>query len=1211
MYPVTIDPLSTGINGTADWIGDDAIQPSSFFGYSVSSAGDVNGDGYSDVIMGAYGYDEAFTVNEGQAFVYHGSITGLSATPDAQLDDGNQNGALFGRSVACAGDVNGDGYSDVIIGADMHNDPPYTREGRAYIYYGSATGLAAFYGTTLKDADQADANFGWSVAAAGDVNGDGYSDVVVGAYSYDDGFTNEGKAFVYYGSSTGLQTAAAVTLADADQVDAQFGVSVAGAGDVNGDGYSDVVIGAHKYDEGANADEGRAFVYYGSAGGLSASPDLILSDANMGDAQFGFNVACAGDINGDGYSDVIVSANLYDDGFINEGVVFIYYGSSTGLSATYNAIADDANQANANFGAKAACAGDVNGDGYSDVIIGAYTYDDNLLDEGVVFIYYGSSAGLSATPDCMLDDANMTAASFGYSVASAGDVNGDGYSDVIIGAYTYKYMTSIDYGLTYVYNGGPEGLTTTETWTIEGEQVGANMGFHISGVASSGDVNGDGFSDVMIGIPYYDNGQTDEGAVYVFYGSASGLSLIPDWTGESNQANSAYGRSVSFAGDVNGDGYGDIIIGASEYDGGHTNEGRAYVYHGSSSGLSLTPAWTAEKDQANALFGFCVASAGDINGDGYGDVVISTPHYDFNITDEGGAFLYYGSSTGLASSSLWNVYGGQTGCYFGHSVASAGDVNGDGFSDIIVGAHFYDNGHTDEGKVFVYYGSGPVLSTTANWTAEADIANAGFGVRVAAAGDVNGDGYGDVIIGAFTYSSGGIVGGAAFVYHGSSGGLNIIPNSTIGQTTQPGAFFGIVSSAGDINGDGYSDVLIGAFGLNNGAVAEGGAFVYKGSATGLNTSADWSVEANVPVAQMGYSVACAGDVNGDGYSDVLVGAHTYSNGQSQEGKVFLYYGNKKGGLRNNLRLYNSDLVTPIQQANMSDPNLFGAGLYAKSFIGRQKGKLVYQTVKNGVAFTGSPITNSTAYTSQQATFTDLGLNGVELKNQIAKQIPTKATYIRARVKYDLVTSITGQVYGPWRYPEGFMRGRRDVGSVALPVKFISFTAIKENGSVLLKWITTNEEAGVRFELQHSIDGINFTLLASFNGKNDARNEYEWLHTDPKKGNNFYRINAIENNKTVFSPTRLISFDDIFTTSIYPNPVANSQQLTIKNESIRKDKMISVSIFSMTGQVVWQKTVLASADGMLLLDIPPVPAAAYLLQIGTGQYTGKAKIWVKK
>ncbi|MBL0180998.1 MAG: FG-GAP repeat protein [Chitinophagaceae bacterium] len=372
------------------------------------------------MIIGAHYYDDGANNEEGRAFVYHGSASGLSSAPNSTLDAANQAGALFGASVASAGDVNSDGYSDVIIGAYAYQDGANFNEGRAFVYYGSSTGLSAIPNSTPDDADKTDAQFGVSVASAGDVNGDGYSDVIIGAHRYDDGINNEeGRAFIYYGSATGLSASPNNILDDADQATAYFGWRVAGAGDVNGDGYSDVIIGAYGYDDGANTDEGRAFVYFGSSTGSSASPNDILDDADQAGARFGYGVASAGDVNGDGYSDVIIGADSYSDGANTwEGRAFVYHGSVSGLSSTPNSTPDDADQAFAKFGFSVASAGDVNGDGYSDVIIGAWGYNDPPnTGEGRAFIYHGSATGLSSTPNSTPDDANQFSVSFGTSVA--------------------------------------------------------------------------------------------------------------------------------------------------------------------------------------------------------------------------------------------------------------------------------------------------------------------------------------------------------------------------------------------------------------------------------------------------------------------------------------------------------------------------------------------------------------------------------------------------------------------------------------------------------------------------------------------------------------------------------------------------------------------------------------------------------------------------
>jgi hypothetical protein len=223
-------------------------------------------------------------------------------------------------------------------------------------------------------------------------------------------------------------------------------------------------------------------------------------------------------------------------------------------------------------------------------------------------------------------------------------------------------------------------------------------------VGTAGDVNGDGYDDVIIGAPWYSNGQSNEGAAAVYHGSATGLSSVPNWGDEGDQNTALFGTSVGTAGDVNGDGYADVIVGASWYDNGQTNEGAAAVYYGSAAGLSLVPSWLGEGNQEAAVFGAAVGTAGDVNGDGYDDVIVGAPLYTNGQTNEGAAFVYYGSAAGLSPIAAWLGESDQEEADFGKSVGTAGDVNGDGYADVIVGAYSYDHGQTDEGAAVVYHG---------------------------------------------------------------------------------------------------------------------------------------------------------------------------------------------------------------------------------------------------------------------------------------------------------------------------------------------------------------------------------------------------------------------------------------------------------------------------------------------------------------------------
>jgi photosystem II stability/assembly factor-like uncharacterized protein len=893
-----------------------------------------------------YNYNASAPSNGIYASVYNGSASGLSATPNIDLT-GSSGISTINNNVSTAGDINGDGYSDVIIGSPNTN----SGTGAVLVYHGSATGSQSTPNTTLTGS-QANALYGVSVSTAGDPDGDGYSDIIVGSSDFDNGQTNEGVAYVYRGSVSGIISTPYWTY-ESNQANSRFGASVSTAGDVNGDGYSDVVAGSPDYFLSA----GRALLFLGSGSGISLTPDWTYETPNLGE-QIGYSVSTAGDVNGDGYADVIVGSPNYSNGEINEGRALVFQGSAMGLSAAPN-WTNEGNQISDNYGNSVFTAGDINGDGFSDVIVGAKLYDNGEADEGTAFVYCGSSSGLSATSN-WTSASGQTGSYFGYSVASAGDVNGDGYSDVILGAPSYDNGET-DEGKFFAFYGSSSGLSVTPDYSaIEGNQTGAQLGLCVS---TAGDVNGDGYSDVLIGVPFFDQGQNNEGLVYLVYGSVSGLESGIEWSAQSNQTGALFGYSVATAGDVNGDGYSDVLIGSSLYDNGQTDEGKVFLWNGSSSGpgvngTPLNADWTAESNQSGADFGISIATAGDINGDGFSDVIIGADKYDNGETDEGKFYAYYGSVSGLPATPDYSaVEGNQTGANLGYSVSSAGDVNGDGFSDVLIGVPYFDLGQTDEGLVYMIYGSASGLEYTVGWTGESDQTNAGYG------------------------------------------------NS--------------VSSAGDVNGDGYSDVIVGAVTYDNGEFDEGGAFLYQGSASGLSAVANWTGESNQVAAYFGKCVSSAGDVNGDGYSDVIIGSTQYTSEVTNEGAAFVYYGNNEAGLRSTVQQYKPGSANVVSSGGLTGINgQVRLNTFGKSPYGRADGKIVYEYKSNGVKFSGATITNSTSY-SGSGTNTDLGISGSQLQNDISGLLPIKEYKWRARVQYSLVNN-SYQKFGPWKYYNNYV-----------------------------------------------------------------------------------------------------------------------------------------------------------------------------------------------
>jgi hypothetical protein len=553
-------------------------------------------------------------------------------------------------------------------------------------------------------------------------------------------------------------------------------------------------------------------------------------------------------------------------------------------------------------------------------------------------------------------------------------------------------------------------------------------------------VDGDGFDDVLVGAPRYADGQTDEGLVFLYAGGPAGPATSPAAVLQSDQRYAWFGIALGPAGDVNGDGYEDVIVGAPRYDGEERDEGAAFVYHGGPTGLITATAWLVHPtDQADARFGAAVASAGDVNGDGYGDVIVTANGYDAEAANEGAAFVYYGGPDGLATDPAWTVHPvDQDYANFGRSAASAGDLNGDGYSDVIVGAPWYDVDQTDEGRnwgmAFVYHGSATGLGAEPDWSKVAERKKGRFGTSVSTAGDVDGDGYSDVIVGAYQYTEVHNVTpwreGAAFVYHGGPDGLDTGSGDWIVRSGQKEAKFALsVSTAGDVDGDGYADLVVGAPNYDDGEPQEGFAFVFHGSPDGLDAAPAWSVDGDQRGAAFGFAVSTAGDVNGDGYGDVIVGAPTYNSGGIDQGAAFIYLGNG-GGLPVRLRQVQDDGSAPIAPLGLSNSGQVRLELSGRSPLGRAWVGFEWQ-----LAPLGTPFTATIAISGTSPAWTDALTTGVTLSQTVGGLASDSVYRWRARLRYP-VGDVLGQVGGRWLYPcrngpgEGDFRTGEVSGTVA-------------------------------------------------------------------------------------------------------------------------------------------------------------------------------------
>ena len=505
-------------------------------GFSMASAGDVNKDGYDDVIIGAYQASPGGRDGAGEVYVIYGSkklsnldLSSILSTEEGFNVFGHNGGDGLGVSVTSAGDINNDGYDDIIIGALRADPGGRENAGKAYVIYGN---------TTLSDIDLSvtdtssssyfspDKGFmvlgtnsfdqlGISVSSAGDINNDSYDDIIIGAESANPGGrVRAGEAYVIYGNTTLSDIDLSITDTTSpnyfdftkgfkvlgDQNDDRLGRSVSKVGDVNNDSYDDIIIGAYQATPGGRFRAGEAYVIYGNT--TLSDIDLSITDTTspsyfsfnkgfsvLGDNNLdglGISVSDAGDVNNDGYNDIIVGAYQADPGGRSAaGEAYVIYGNTT----------------------------------LSDI--------DLSITDTTLPSYFSFNKGFSVLGDSPID-------LLGFSVSGARDVNNDGYDDIIIGAFTaspggrtqageayviYGNATLSDIDLSVTDTTAPNYFSSDKGFSVLGGRLGDQLGIAVNSI---GDVNNDGYDDVIIGALNADpGGRTDAGEAYVISGAVS------------------------------------------------------------------------------------------------------------------------------------------------------------------------------------------------------------------------------------------------------------------------------------------------------------------------------------------------------------------------------------------------------------------------------------------------------------------------------------------------------------------------------------------------------------------------------------------------------------------------------------------------------------------------------------------------------------------
>ena len=787
---------------------------------NVLSAGDVNGDGFGDAIFG-WGESDVESSNGGGVSLWYGSATGLGPSV-AQSFAGESWEDQAGRGLT-VGDFNDDGQVDLAIGIPLM-DTSSADEGLVAVHYGlPGEGFSQEADVEMESVSNGD-RLGESLAGC-DFDGDGIDDLAVGSVRAEDRnqtviISNQGAVHVYEGSAAGLEDDPDYSLYGKlpspsgwqPQADLFLGWRMA-AGYIDSDEYCDLVVSSWEF----NGSDGVVLLYLGSSEGLLDDPvqSWAVGIDRSGSETFGRRLA-VGDVNQDGLDDILVGARTYEPaGGSNNGGAFLFLGREFSSDPIPTAVGDASEadwmtqgDSNGDLHGTSLDIGDLDGDGHPDILIGAHQDEvpGSPSNSGTVKVFAGTSGGLPSTAPTYVYEGENNSDYFGHFLAFVGDTDQDGLAEFVVvdrGGDLHGLSAGVPYQVPF---------DDTIPWRPL-DHVGGPAGQWLGWSADFiGDFDSDGYEDIAVGAPKQDlnEASSNSGAVYLYRGQPGGFSANPDWTFEdfylqSNQDEFGYG--VAAAGDFTGDGIGDLltiaridgppstfsstyIANPSDCPGSSYGVGRASIFAGLPGGLPADPATIIEP--TTVYYGdddglFSLAGDFDFNGDGIADFVVGAANDDSPeipdvapaMTNNGSVHVVYGRPPDPSGKTLvvcdpdWSFVGLGNQDQLGRSVAGLGDLDGDGCDEFAAGADEADpQGLSNQGAVHIFFGfdedpSLPCRDAPEMMALVPQDSGARSGWSLDYGPDLDGDGLSELAVGAYNLT----------VLQDTVGGAWVIPGS--------------------------------------------------------------------------------------------------------------------------------------------------------------------------------------------------------------------------------------------------------------------------------------------------------------------------------------------------------------------------------------------------------------------------------------------------